>query len=199
MSGVVQPFWGKIADLFSRPWALTAAVFLYTLGYVVVSASNRVSAVAAGQVIYTAGNAGMIFVQTLLIADITSLQWRGLVLGLVSLPYIPFAFVSGYITDAVSLSNWRWGFGMFCIIMPVAVLPVLMVLFWSEHKAKETGGELCTAMLLAEFLAEAVLTLLRLPPSHSPISGRILIHLPARTGRLSSATVAAHQACPQCH
>lgn len=141
MGGVLPPFWAKTADLLSRPWALLGALVFYTLGYAVTAGSNTVSAVSAGQVVYTMGTSGMNFVQTLLIADITSLQWRGFVQGAVSLFYIPFALAAPQITGAISLANWRWGFGMFCIIMPVCIVPILFVLFWADRKARKSGRE----------------------------------------------------------
>lgn len=111
-AAVVQPFWSKIADLFSRPLALTGGLVFYVVGYAIVSGSHNVQTVAAGQVIYTLGTSGMSFMQTLIIGDITPLRHRGLALGIAAAPYIPFAFAAGPITDAVSLTNWRWGFGM---------------------------------------------------------------------------------------
>jgi hypothetical protein len=45
----------------------------------------------------------------LVIADITSIQWRGFVNGVASLPFIVNAFVASDISSAISLENWRWG------------------------------------------------------------------------------------------
>ncbi|KIR69855.1 hypothetical protein I310_06420 [Cryptococcus deuterogattii CA1014] len=95
MAGVAKPFLAKLADLFSRPWALALSVLFYTIGYIVVAASKNVGDVAGGEVIYTIGNTGLDFITSILLADITSLQCRGLVIGLYSLPFIPFAFVVG--------------------------------------------------------------------------------------------------------
>jgi MFS family permease len=132
MAGIINPFWAKLADMSSRGWCLLAATLLYTIGYACTAGSSGIHALATGQVIYTVGksktylllfimafnltrlarrigNQGLSFIQTLILADITSLQNRGLVIGTVSLVYVPFAFVTGDITTAVGLSNWRWG------------------------------------------------------------------------------------------
>ncbi|WRT66816.1 uncharacterized protein IL334_003779 [Kwoniella shivajii] len=144
MSGVAQPFIAKLADLWSRPFAIAFGVVFYTIGYIVVASSRNVADVAAGQIIYTLGNTALSFVQTILLGDITSLQYRGLVNGLVSLPYIPFAFVAGNIADGIgaytTTDGWRWGFGMFCIIMPAVVTPAVLILFWADHRAKKVGA-----------------------------------------------------------
>ncbi|KAK6903936.1 hypothetical protein I203_107447 [Kwoniella mangroviensis CBS 8507] len=143
MSGVAKPFIAKCADLFSGPWALAISVLFYTIGYIVVASSQNVGAVAGGEVIYTLGNTGINFVSSILLGDITSLQWRGFVNGLYSLPFIPFAFVAGDIAasiNAYSVNGWRWGYGMFCIIVPVTIAPSIAVLFWGDYRAKKVGA-----------------------------------------------------------
>lgn len=135
MTGVINPFWAKLADLSARSWCLFASVLLYAVGYACSAGAPNVEGLAAGQVIYTIGeqsppmielrnihlklthtshasilgNSGLAFLQTLIVSDITSLQYRGLVLGGISFVYVPFAFVTGDITTAVGLTNWRWG------------------------------------------------------------------------------------------
>ncbi|WWC69773.1 uncharacterized protein I206_103716 [Kwoniella pini CBS 10737] len=144
MAGVAKPFIAKLADLWSRPVAIAFGVIFYTIGYIVVAASKTVADVAAGEVIYTLGNTALSFVQTILLGDITSLQYRGLVNGLVSLPYIPFAFVAGNIAEGLkvytSTDGWRWGFGMFTIIIPATVIPAVLILFWADRRAKKVGA-----------------------------------------------------------
>ena len=49
---------------------------------------------------------------TILISDISPLQWRGVVHGAYSIPYVATAFISGFITDGIngySSNGWRWG------------------------------------------------------------------------------------------
>jgi MFS family permease len=122
MAAVAQPFIAKIADLISRPWALTISIFFYTLGFIIVAASKNVQAVVAGQVIYTLGTTGINQVMGILIADITSLQWRGAVQGAYSLPWALNAFVAGYISSDISAyseNGWRWGVSL--ASLPLAI------------------------------------------------------------------------------
>jgi MFS family permease len=61
-------------------------------------------------------------VKSVIIADLTNLQNRGLVNGLVTAPFIPNGFIAGYITSGINGfegSGWRWGYGMFVILTPV--------------------------------------------------------------------------------
>ncbi|TYJ52549.1 hypothetical protein B9479_006838 [Cryptococcus floricola] len=143
MAGVAKPFLAKMADLWSRPFALAVSVFFYTVGYIIVAASKHVSDVAGGEVLYTLGNTGLDFIVTILLADITSLQWRGAIVGIYSFPYIIWAFVAGDISSGISAytsEGWRWGYGMFTILVPVCIAPALIILFWADKKAKKVGA-----------------------------------------------------------
>ncbi|KAJ9126987.1 hypothetical protein QFC24_001218 [Naganishia onofrii] len=140
ISGTAKPFIGKIADLTSRPMAILFAVTFYTIGAIIIAASRTVGAVCVGMVIFASGATGIDFLFGLVIADITSIQWRGFVNGVASLPFIVNAFVASDISSAISLENWRWGYGMFAIILPACILPVLSILFWADWKAKKLGA-----------------------------------------------------------
>ena len=51
-------------------------------------------------------------VNSLILADITSMQWRGFVNGAINLPYVINAFVGAEITAGIngySANGWRWG------------------------------------------------------------------------------------------
>ena len=104
----------ELANFTTRPTTLLASIILYTLGYLITAVSSTVSAVCAGQIVYTLGNSGLEYLETLLVADLTTLQWRGFMIGFIDLSYIPFAFVAGNITDGVGLQNWRWGVSQPC-------------------------------------------------------------------------------------
>ncbi|KAJ7073237.1 major facilitator superfamily domain-containing protein [Mycena belliarum] len=143
MYAVAPPFIAKVADLSSRPAAMTLSVIFYCIGYIVVAASKTIGAVAGGQVIYTIGNSGISFINGLILADITSLQWRGFIQGLNSTPFILTAFLAGNITTGISANTangWRWGYGMFVIIVPACIAPIVLVLFWADWKAKKIGA-----------------------------------------------------------
>lgn len=51
-------------------------------------------------------------VNTIIVADMTNLQNRGLVNSLMASPFILNAFIAGYITEGISAfseNGWRWG------------------------------------------------------------------------------------------
>lgn len=139
VAAITQPIMGKISDLASRPAALCAAVTLFTVGYIIVASSSRVSDVVVGLSLNQFGQLGIRQMAILLVADITVLEWRGVGQALTSVPWVLSAFISGYISqgiNAYSEGGWRWGYGMFCAIVPVCIAPTILFLFWAQRRAR---------------------------------------------------------------
>lgn len=96
---------------------------------------------------------------SIIIADITTLKWRGLVSGLTSAPFLVNAVIGSKLAHAIHQNlGWRWGCeilaassaprrntdsvsadGMFAVIVPVAMAPLILTLFWGERQAKKQG------------------------------------------------------------
>jgi len=56
------------------------------------------------------------------------MQSRGIAYGIISMIYLPFVFVGPSIAAGIGLTRWRWGYGMFCILMPMCVCPLFGLL-----------------------------------------------------------------------
>ena len=50
-----------MADLWSRPAALTFSVVFFTIGVILVAAAQNITTVCVGLVVYTLGNSGINF------------------------------------------------------------------------------------------------------------------------------------------
>jgi MFS family permease len=61
VSAVMKPVYARVSDMTSRPTALASGLFFFTIGYIVVAASQSVKNLAGGEVLYTVGNTGMSF------------------------------------------------------------------------------------------------------------------------------------------
>ncbi|KAG8752254.1 hypothetical protein FRC14_007194 [Serendipita sp. 396] len=140
---VAKPIIARISDLQSRPFAYFVVVISYVLGYILIASSKGVSQFAAGRVFQSLGSAGLQLLTQVIVADYTSLKYRGLVSALMNLPFIINAFVgskvAASITDRNALNGWRWGYAMFSILIPVSLSPVIATLVWGERKAKRLG------------------------------------------------------------
>ncbi|CAE6336073.1 unnamed protein product [Rhizoctonia solani] len=137
-----KPFVAKLADSLSRPVAYSLVVFFYVLGYIIIASAQSIATVAGGIVIYAVGYTGLQLLLQIIIADTTTLKWRGLSSGLVAAPFIINAFAGSEVSAGVMASGgpgWRWGYGMFAILVPVTILPLILTLGWAQHKAKSQG------------------------------------------------------------
>ncbi|KAL2826558.1 hypothetical protein BJY01DRAFT_255956 [Aspergillus pseudoustus] len=140
---VSKPFIAKLCDVFSRQTAYIFILVSYVIGYIVVASSPNAAALCVGRVISATGQAGLDLTTDIIVGDLTPLQWRGFVSAMTSFPYLFLPFVGSKIQASVCSSHlnncWRWGFGMFCIIAPVLVSPIIATLFYADHKAKQAG------------------------------------------------------------
>ena len=110
LDGVSKPFMAKIADVISRPSACMCSLVFYTTGYLMIALSSSITHVIVGCLLYTVGHSGLILVTDILVADLSSLKWRGFVLSLTGLPFLVNTFVGAEIVSAILKKNaWRWG------------------------------------------------------------------------------------------
>lgn len=137
IGSVVLPFQAKFSDITSRPICFAVSLVFYTIGTIIAASSSSISAYIAGSVLTAVGSNGISFLKDIIVADITDLKWRGLVNSIMTSPYLITVWFAGLIVDAVLKTNWRWGYGMFAIIMPVTVVPAILVLYHFEHKAQK--------------------------------------------------------------
>ncbi|KAF5383397.1 hypothetical protein D9757_006152 [Collybiopsis confluens] len=132
----MKPVAAKIADTFGRAEAFTFLVFFYCLGYILLAACTNISTYAAGGIIYYVGYSCLeILIQASHIQMSCDLpnsfarshldsHWR---------------LASNISADVLAQSGWRWGYGMFAIIVPAAVAPITITLYWAQHRAKKLG------------------------------------------------------------
>ncbi|KAL4398881.1 transmembrane transporter [Malassezia pachydermatis] len=129
----------KIADIFGRFTALCVTVFCYTLGFLIMAVSQNSADYTGGVVFYGIGNSGVQMVIWIVLADFLSARYRMLGYGLVSLPmFIVFA-TGPMIQQSLTIKNWRWLPGMFCIMIPVVTGCLMAMLWYLEFKARRTG------------------------------------------------------------
>ncbi|KAJ8126464.1 hypothetical protein O1611_g7173 [Lasiodiplodia mahajangana] len=138
--GVVKVPIAKLSNIIGRGYTLAITVSFYTISYILMASSSSIGAYAVGMVLYKIGQSGTNVMTTVLISDITSLRWRGLAIGASYFPYLITPWVSGFIVDSVvSGIGWRWGVGIFAILMPFGASVLICTLIYYQHKAKKAG------------------------------------------------------------
>ncbi|CAB03597.1 plasma membrane heme transmembrane transporter Str3 [Schizosaccharomyces pombe] len=137
ISSVCKPILGKFSDITSRPMTYTLVLLFYVIGFIVVASSSTISAYVIGSVFISIGSSGLDYLNTLVVGDLTSLKWRGFMTALLSTPYIATVWFTGFIVQGIIDSNWRWGYGMFAIIMPAVMTPAVIILMYLERQANK--------------------------------------------------------------
>ncbi|KAJ5585425.1 Major facilitator superfamily domain general substrate transporter [Penicillium hispanicum] len=134
---VIKPPMAKIADVFGRFEAFCLSILIYVLGYVQMAASNSVQAYASAQIFYSAGSTGLQILQQVFIADSSDLLNRAFLALLPEFPFLITVWLGPTIAGAVlRTSSWRWGYGMWAIILPAAFLPLALSLLLNQRKAR---------------------------------------------------------------
>ncbi|KAL7806917.1 MFS general substrate transporter [Trichoderma gracile] len=140
ISAVSKPFIAKISDITSRPYTYLLILGFYVIGYIIAATSKSVSAYVVGEVFVAIGGSGIDLTNDIIVADLTPLEWRGFASSMLSTPFIINTWFSGKIVDALEKRDqWRWGYGMFAIIMPAALGPAVAALIWLDRMAKKKG------------------------------------------------------------
>ena len=127
----------KIANVFGRLEAFTISIFIYVIGYIQQAASNNVKTFAAAQIFYSAGNTGLQILQQIFIADTSDLLNRALFSSLPDIPFLWSVWAGPPLANSLlAHTTWRWGYGIWAIILPVAFLPLALSLFLNGRNAK---------------------------------------------------------------
>ncbi|EWC45669.1 hypothetical protein DRE_05230 [Drechslerella stenobrocha 248] len=138
--GVLRLLVCKVIDIWGRPEGLTVFVTIFIAGLVLFAATEGAAMYAAAYVLYQVGLNGITYIISVFVADTTSLRNRGLMYAFISSPYIITTFVSPKLAQAwLDHSTWRWGFGVFCIILPFIFLPFVAFLFVKQKAAFKAG------------------------------------------------------------
>ncbi|KAL2147528.1 hypothetical protein VTI28DRAFT_8783 [Corynascus sepedonium] len=140
IAAAAQPTAGKIADIFGRAELVVLSVFFYVIGTIVETVSTNVSTFSGGAIIYQIGYTMIMLLVEVIIADISSTRARLIFSYIPAMPFLITTWVSGNISAAVlSVTDWHWGVGMWCIIYPVCAMPLVISLTLVGRRARKQG------------------------------------------------------------
>ncbi|KAL8841473.1 MAG: hypothetical protein Q9170_000936 [Blastenia crenularia] len=138
VNAVIKPPMAKIANAFGRLEAFSISVVLYVIGYIQMAGSNNVKTFASAQIFYSAGNTGLQILQQIFIADTSDLLNRALWSSLPDIPFLITVWAGAPIANnLLSHTTWRWGYGIWTVVLPVAFLPLALALLLNMRKAKK--------------------------------------------------------------
>ncbi|KAF3178483.1 hypothetical protein TWF225_010098 [Orbilia oligospora] len=140
VGGVLRLPIGKVIDIWGRAEGFVIFAVIFLIGLVMLAATDGVATYAAAYVFNQVGFTGISYIMAVFVADTTRLRNRGLMFAYTSSPYIMTTFLAPRLAQAwLDHSTWRWGFGVFCIILPVVFAPFVALLFVKQNQAMKTG------------------------------------------------------------
>ncbi|KAL8742192.1 MAG: hypothetical protein Q9190_005285 [Brigantiaea leucoxantha] len=140
VNAVAQPPMAKIANVFGRLEAFCISIFLYIISYIQMAGSDNVRTFASAQIFYSAGSTGLRILQQIFIADTSNLLNRALWSSLPDTPFLVTVWAGAPIAnDLLSHTTWRWGYGIWTIVLPVSFLPLALTLVLNMRKAAKGG------------------------------------------------------------
>lgn len=140
LGAVIIPSIAKFINIRSRTEGFLCMLLLVVVGMVMKATCKNVQTYAAAQTFYWVGHLGLMYIIDIIIADMTSLRNRMIMLTLNGTPIICSTFAGPKIAELFYNNlNFRWAFGAFTIILVGICLPVLAILYISEMKAKKMG------------------------------------------------------------
>ncbi|CAG8946859.1 unnamed protein product [Penicillium salamii] len=137
VNAVIKPPMAKVADVFGRFEAFCLSILIYVLGYIQMAGSTNVQTYASAQIFYSAGSTGLQILQQVFIADSSDLLNRAFLALLPEFPFLVTVWLGPTIAGAVlRTSSWRWGYGMWAVILPASFLPLALTLLFNQRKAQ---------------------------------------------------------------
>ena len=141
IAAAAQPTSAKIADVFGRIELLAVSIVFYVVRTIADATSTGVATYSAGAVLYQVGFTCVSFLVEVILSDVTTLRSRLLYSYIPVSPFLINAWVSGNVTSAsLSSIGWRWGIGMWAIIYPVSLMPLILAIWLGHRRAKAAGA-----------------------------------------------------------
>jgi MFS family permease len=142
VSAVIKPPMGKIADVFGRLESFSITILLYTAGYIQQAVSKNVETFASAQIFWAAGFNGLQILQQIFVADTTDLSNRALFSTLFDVPFLWMVWAGPALSSNILEStSWRWGYGIWAIVLPICFVPLALSLGWNQRRAKRRARQ----------------------------------------------------------
>ncbi|XEU97486.1 hypothetical protein FSHL1_002772 [Fusarium sambucinum] len=139
-SGIFRLPYAKLLDVWGRPQSLSLMVLFTVLGAIMKAGCNNVETYCAAQVFYYVGYYGIQFSLVIFISHSAPIRNRALLFGIVWSPSLISTWAYGPTADRIlTILGYRWGFGVWCIIIPIFCAPVLALMFRFDKKARQAG------------------------------------------------------------
>ncbi|ORY60669.1 major facilitator superfamily domain-containing protein [Pseudomassariella vexata] len=137
---IVKPPIAKVSNVIGRGQTYLLTISFYILAYILMASATTFNTYAAGTIFYSVGQSGTNIMNDIVISDITTARWRPFAIGLTFTPFLVTPWIAGFIVASVVSPTgigWRWGIGMFAILMPFCASFIITTLLYYQAKAKK--------------------------------------------------------------
>ncbi|KAL2795392.1 major facilitator superfamily domain-containing protein [Aspergillus keveii] len=139
-AGLIKLPYAKLMDIWGRPQGFAVMVVSMTMGLIMMAGCNNVETYCAAQVFYQIGYTGLDFTMTIFIADTSKLKNRAFWIAFVASPYIATVWAYGPASQStLNTIGFRWGFGIWAIVIPVVCAPLFWLFYHNQRKAEKMG------------------------------------------------------------
>lgn len=140
ISGLIILPYSKLINVWGRPQGFALMVCSMTIGLIMMAGCNDVQTYCAAQVFYQVGSSAVSFTMTIFIADTTSLKNRAFMIAFESSPWIATVWAYGPASQHIlNTIGFRWGFGIWAIVIPVVCSPLFGLFYYNLLKARKAG------------------------------------------------------------
>ena len=129
-------------NIWGRPFALAIGIVSVEMGLIMMAACKNVQTYCAAMTFYYMGYNMIDFSITIFVADTSKLRNRAFYLAFVASPFLITAWVSSPAMDRVLAKGgigFRWGFGVFSIVIPIVAAPLMFLFIRNNRKARAQG------------------------------------------------------------
>lgn len=140
VGGVSKLTIAKIIDIWGRAQGFAVMLLLIIIGMIMKATCQNVETYAAAQTIFWVGHIGFLYTLDIIVADMTSLKNRMIIVGINTTPTIATTFAGPKIAELFYNNvNFRWAFGAFAIILAGFSIPMFTIFVLEERKARKIG------------------------------------------------------------
>ncbi|KKK14577.1 hypothetical protein P175DRAFT_0467839 [Aspergillus ochraceoroseus IBT 24754] len=140
IGGVLKLPIAKTLNIWGRAEGFLVFLAIYTMGLIILAACKNPNAYAAGYVFYWVGYLALYLIMDVFIADTSGMRNRAFTFAFASTPFICTAFTGSLAGQSfLEVATWRWAYGAFAIIMPIAMAPLAIVFKFYQKKAEKMG------------------------------------------------------------
>ncbi|KAJ5758798.1 hypothetical protein N7520_005954 [Penicillium odoratum] len=133
-SACLQPL-ARFSDLYGRLEMFLFCILMSTIGLIMLSSSANVGVYAGAQVFWVIGLEGILLMLQILAGDSSDLRNRAIMNAIPYSTSVITAWITSPFAASVLKVSWRWGFGIFAILIPVIGTPLVLSLWHSQRKA----------------------------------------------------------------